>query len=145
MDWFTVHDAVNGEIVMVESDRCDSIANIISTLSTQKCVRKVFLLGVHLYNKKYILPCIDDLFDQLKGATIISNIDLCFEYYHLRVNDSDVTKIAFRTRHEHYEFLVMSFGLTNARAVFMDLMNRIFWSYLHRFVVVFIDDISIYS
>ena len=98
-----------------------------------------------MIKNKYHLLRIDDLFDQLKGASVFSKIDLMSGYHQLKIQNEDVSKTAIRTRYDHYEFLVMPFGLTNAPSVFMDLMNRVFHEYLDRFVVVFIDDILIYS
>ena len=96
-------------------------------------------------NNKYPLPRIEDLFDQLRGASVFSKIDLRSSYHQLRIRPSNIPKMTFITKYGLYEFTVMSFGLTNASAFFMNLMNNVFMDYLDKFVVVFIDDILIYS
>nr|GFB32300.1 putative reverse transcriptase domain-containing protein [Tanacetum cinerariifolium] len=93
----------------------------------------------------YPLLRIDDMFDQLHGSSVYSKIDLRSGYHQLRVREEDIPKMAFRTCYGHYEFQVMPFGMTNAPAVFMDLMKRVCKPYLDKFLIVLIDDILIYS
>ena len=94
---------------------------------------------------KYPLPRIDDVMDQLQGATLFSKIDLWSRYHQIQVREEDTPKTAFQTRYRHYEYTIMSFRLTNAPTIFMDYMNRILRLYLDKFVVVVIDDILVYS
>jgi hypothetical protein len=112
--------------------------------SQQMCVDYRSLNNVTIKNK-YLLPRIDDLFDQMRGARVFSKIDLRSGYHQMKIRPSDIPKTALSTRYGLYEFTVMSFGLTNALAYFMNLMNKVFMEYLDKFVVVFIDDILIYS
>jgi hypothetical protein len=108
------------------------------------CVDYRSLNDVTVKNK-YLLPCIEDLFDQMRGARVFSKIDLRSGYHQMKNRPSNIPKMAFSTRYGLYEFTVMSFRLTNAPAYFMNLMNKVFMEYLDRFVVVFIDNILIYS
>ncbi|GJT22171.1 putative reverse transcriptase domain-containing protein [Tanacetum coccineum] len=112
--------------------------------SFQMCIDYQELNKLTVKNR-YTLPRIDDLFDQLQGSSVYSKIDLRSGYHQLRVREEDIPKTTFRTRYGHYEFQVMPFGLTNAPAVFMDLLNRMCKPYLDKFMIVFIDDILIYS
>ena len=102
-------------------------------------------LNMVTIKNKYHLPHIDTLFDQLAGAKVFSKIDLRSGYHQIKIQPQDIPKITFSTRYGLYEYLVMSFGLTNAPAFFMYLMNSVFIPELNKFVVVFIDDILIYS
>ena len=114
-------------------------------------VKKIWLcvdyrqLNKMTMKNKYLLPRIDDLFDQVKGASVFSKIDLRSGHHQLRIKDTNVHKTAFRTRYGLYKFLETSFGLTNAPAALMDLMNRVFRPYVDQFFMVFIDDILLYS
>jgi hypothetical protein len=112
--------------------------------SQRMCVDYRSLIDVTIKNK-YPLPRIEDLFDQMRGARVFSKIDLRSGYHQMKIRPSDIPKTAFSTRYGLYEFTVMSFGLTNAPAYFLNLMNKVFMEYLYRFIVVFIDDILIYS
>ena len=98
-----------------------------------------------IIKNRYPLPRIDDLFDQLRGARVYSKIDCRTGYHHLRVRETNIPKTAFKTRYGHFEFTVMPFELMNAPTIFMDLMHRVFQPYLDQFVMVFVDDILIYS
>jgi hypothetical protein len=108
------------------------------------CVDYRSLNEVTIKNK-YPLPRIEDLFDQMKGASVFSRIDFRSGYHQLKIPELDIPKTTFCTRYGLYEYTVMSFGLTNAPAYFMYLMNKVFMEYLDKFVVVFIDDILIFS
>src|SRR4030067_2895271 len=112
--------------------------------SMRLCVDYRQLNKVTVKNK-YPLPRIDDLMDQLVGAKVFSKIDLRSGYHQIRVKAEDIPKTAFRTRYGYYEYSVIPFGVSNAPGVFMEYMNRIFHPYLDKFVVVFIDDILVYS
>jgi hypothetical protein len=112
---------------------------------TQRLCVDYHALNEVTVRNKYPLPRIDDLFDQLHGACVFSKIDLRSEYHQLKIRECDIPKTAFISRYGLYEYTVMSFGLTNALTYFMYLMNKVFMEYMDKFIVVFIDDILVYS
>jgi hypothetical protein len=112
---------------------------------TQRLCVDYHALNEVTIKNKYSLSRIDDLFDQLCGACVFSKIDLRSGYHQLKIRECDILKTAFVSRYGLYEYTVMSFGLTNAPAYFMYLMNKVFMEYLDKFVVVFINDILVYS
>lgn len=103
-----------------------------------------YLIKVIVKNK-YTLPRIDDFFYQMRGAKALSKIDLRFDYHQVRIKEEDIHKTTFKMRYGHYEFNVVSLGLTNAPMTFMCLMNGVFKKYLDQFVLLFLDDIMVYS
>src|SRR3954462_1381388 len=98
-----------------------------------------------MIRNKYPLPRINDLYDQLAGSSVFSKMDLKLGYHQIKILNKDILKTAFTTRYGLYEYTGMSFGLTNAPAYFMNMMNKVFMEFLDKFVVVFIDDILVYS
>nr|GEV48855.1 putative reverse transcriptase domain-containing protein [Tanacetum cinerariifolium] len=151
MDWLVIHHTViicderivripyGDEVLKIEGDGCNGKDGSF-WMSIDYCK-----LNKLIVKNRYPLPRIDDLFDQLQGLIVYPKIDLRSGYHQLRVCEEDIPKTVFRTRYGHNEFQVMPFRLTNAPAVFMGLMNRVCKSYLDNFVIVFIDDILIYS
>jgi hypothetical protein len=104
-----------------------------------------YQLNKEMVNNQYLLPRIDNLFDQMKGTVVFSKINLRPGYHQLRIKEEDIPKTTFKTRFRHYKFIVLPFGLTNTPRVFMRLMNGVFRECLDMFVQVFINDILIYS
>nr|GEV02522.1 putative reverse transcriptase domain-containing protein [Tanacetum cinerariifolium] len=144
---------VQGRAFMLRSEEARQDLNIMTVIGERVEEKMRHVMRVKAKEEKqedivmnrYPLPRIDDLFDQLQGSRYFSKIDLMSEYHQLKVNEDDIPKTAFRTCYGNFEFTVIPFGLTNAPAIFMDQMNRVYRPYLDKFVIVFIDDILVYS
>jgi hypothetical protein len=140
---YLIQSAISVAISYIISVYCEDYAGYFTVILS--------FLAFHLCSAYFIylvsctLPRINDLFDQVGGAKIFSNLDLRSDYHQVRIKDEDIRKIAFWTRYGHYRFIVIPFGLTNAPTTFMCLMNSIFSQYLDKSMVVFIDDILVYS
>ncbi|GJV58696.1 putative reverse transcriptase domain-containing protein [Tanacetum coccineum] len=135
----------DGKVLRVVGERLEEKARFLMSVNKQEGIVVVSVFLELTVKNRYPLPRIDDLFDQLQGSQFFLKIDLRSRYHQLRVHEDDIPKTAFRTRYRHFVFTVMPFGLTNAPTVFMDFMNRVCIHYLDKFVIVFIDDILIYS
>ncbi|GKB12925.1 putative reverse transcriptase domain-containing protein [Tanacetum coccineum] len=147
MDWLSKHKAkivCHEKVVRTSGEGAPAVFVKKKDGSFRICIDYRELNKLTVKNR-YPLPRIDDLFDQLQGSCYFSMIDPRSGYHYLRVHEEDILKTTFKTRYGHFEFMVMPFRLTNAPMVFMDLMNQVCKSYLDRFVIVFIDDILIYS
>jgi hypothetical protein len=132
-------------MVEVEGNIVNHLVSILIDSGARHCYNDPKIMDRSIVKKKYPLPIIDDLFDQLRGENIFSKIDLRSRYHQVRIKEEEINKTSLRTWYGHYEFVVFPFGFSNAQVVFMCLMNGIFINYLDKFVIVFLDEILVYS